>query len=900
MKQFKILFFASMLLIGNFLASIAFGKTVFLTDLEGRIEPLNQLIKDGTFKIAADGNLEFSNDDTNLVFGGDLMDRGPHTIRLMRYVIGLKKKYPNRVHLIWGNRDLNKLSFSIDREEKMSNLQDSNYRQYLQSKLSQMDESNRQGQTLSTMNTLENQVQWWAEQYGLSKAIEFHQQELRELNKAEVTYNEASKDFADMISNPKREYLNYIRLGQLVHTEGPVIYLHGGLPAQNGFVPDSSTIYENFEDWRNALNSWGQRQIQEFIAGVSQGQVGSSGKRLIFYGDALYDSNIKKVWNHDNSVIYGPRFKESSNFRLPSDSILQWLKANEKSMLLLGHSPAGNIPTPLRDKDFLVVMGDTSYSQNGVHTRISVDGEKIEVHGKLDDGTDIHYETSARDRSSSIGLTLGEETVVASTIDQRLVLFKYVGYDKHERVVKASEVPFSSLKIPTFVENAEFEGQKRDLLKALAERGTKIIELNVFEGEFLNGRIPVLFSGSSAYADPTQESTVRKMIEESLKNLDPSKVVVVTGATDKGPEKLVHEMASKLGFYVHGLVVSAAVPQEVSTKVDSISWVGHDWANQPKTGMDFIRNNSGFGVIIGGGGLLQKGLEYGRSIGAKFIVASNVKHGNGAVSASMNFATVMREQSFSDQSSLSRILKKYFYNSLKKSILETTADQAIQSLKGRGKQIVTFIGFSGAGYENQEALLKTLNAELSVLDPKKTIINVGGTPDGIGTVYEMAKKMGFETAGIVSTQAKAEWISPFCDRTYMIKDASWGGFFKNSKVLSPTSKAMVGASDSVIAIGGGAVGRDEFMTAIERGLPAKFIAAEMNKQKAISKASKAGKPDPTEFRGELELVLVNEGKLKSNQGAWNQKSVSSKLLMDKSLNTPGHIGILSCEGIFQK
>lgn len=866
---------AGLFIVLTIFSSFAFGKTVYLTDLEGRFEPLNQLIKDGTLIIVNDGSLEFSDAETKLVFGGDLMDRGPHTLRLMRFLIGLKQKYPDRVNLIQGNRDLNKLSFSIDREEKMASLQDPKYHEFLQGKLSQIEESKRAGLTVESMNTAEHQVQWWAEQYGLTKAIEFHQQELRELKKTEVTYNEAAKDFADMISNPNREYLNYIKLGQLVHSEGSVVYLHGGLPAQNGFVPDSATIHENFGEWERALNQWGQSQVRDFIAGVTQGNMGGRGKKLVFYGDALYDSTIKKVWNHDNSVVYGPRFKEEGNFRLPSDSAVDWLKANGKSMLILGHSPAGNIPTPLRGQDILVVMADTSYSPNGVNTKITIDGERIDVQGKLENGTDIHYQTSARDRSSPIGRRLGEEAVVATTSDRRMVLFKYVGYEKHERIVGVNEVPFSSLKIPTYEENAEFETQKRDLLKALAERGARVIELNTFEGEFLNGRTPVLFSGSSAYADPTQEAVARQMIEESLRNLDPSKVVIVTGATDKGPEKMVHELASKLGFYVHGLVVSAAVPEEVSKKVNSLSWVGHDWASQPKTGMDFIRNNNGFGIILGGGGLLQKGLEYGRSIGAKFIVASNVKHGDGAVSASMNFASTMREFSFSDGSSLARILKRSFYRSVKKTIVESTAEQAISALKGRGKQVVTFIGFSGAGYQDQEGLLKALRSELTTLDPKRTIINIGGTPDGIGALYEIAKQFGFETAGIVSTQAKAEWISPFCDRTYMIKDGTWGGFVNNTRVLSPTSRAMIGASDSVIAVGGGAVGRDEFITAKERGLPTKFIAAEMDRQKAIAKATKAGKPIPTEFRGDLELQLVKQGLLTTSSQTWNQRENST-------------------------
>ena len=83
---------------------------------------------------------------------------------------------------------------------------------------------------------------------------------------------------------------------------------------------------------------------------------------------------------------------------------------------------------------------------------------------------------------------------------------------------------------------------------------------------------------------------------------------------------------------------------------------------------------------------------------------------------------------------------------------------------------------------------------------------------------------------------------------------------KGSLLLSPTSRAMVGASDSIIAIGGGLVSRDEFVSARKNGIPVKFIGAEMSHELALAKAKKANKPAPTVFAGELEIYL-NESNL---------------------------------------
>ena len=181
----------------------------------------------------------------------------------------------------------------------------------------------------------------------------------------------------------------------------------------------------------------------------------------------------------------------------------------------------------------------------------------------------------------------------------------------------------------------------------------------------------------------------------------------------------------------------------------------------------------------------------------------------------------------------------------------TSPDEVKRFFDQRGKVVVTFLGFSGAGYEDAEAMLDKARSVLAVHSPAKTIVNIGATSSGIGAVYEVAKKMGFETTGIVSTQAKkydAE-ISPYVDKVFFVTDDLWGGFQENSKVLSPTSQAMVQCSDVVVCIGGGLVARDELVVAKREGKAIKYIAADMNHKTAVEKARKKGRPAPTDFQG---------------------------------------------------
>lgn len=179
------------------------------------------------------------------------------------------------------------------------------------------------------------------------------------------------------------------------------------------------------------------------------------------------------------------------------------------------------------------------------------------------------------------------------------------------------------------------------------------------------------------------------------------------------------------------------------------------------------------------------------------------------------------------------------------------AEEIRSFFKARGKKVVTFIGYSDAGYEDQEAMLGIAKNVLMELDPEQTIVNIGATRSGIGAVYGIANQMRFTTTGIVSSQARKHDVelSPSVDHVFYVEDGTWGGFLGGSDELSPTSKAMVEASDLIVGIGGGEVGRDEMIVAKQRRKDVRFFPADMDHQRAIEKARKKGLPLPTNFRG---------------------------------------------------
>src|SRR5687768_17258244 len=94
-----------------------------------------------------------------------------------------------------------------------------------------------------------------------------------------------------------------------------------------------------------------------------------------------------------------------------------------------------------------------------------------------------------------------------------------------------------------------------------------------------------------------------------------------------------------------------------------------------------------------------------------------------------------------------------------------TSEEITAFFKGAKKTVLTFVGYSGAGYEDQASMLQQAERIVGEFDPKKTIVNIGATTEGIGAIYEVAKRKGFFTAGIVSTQAKQYNVSlsPYVD-----------------------------------------------------------------------------------------------------------------------------------------
>lgn len=186
-----------------------------------------------------------------------------------------------------------------------------------------------------------------------------------------------------------------------------------------------------------------------------------------------------------------------------------------------------------------------------------------------------------------------------------------------------------------------------------------------------------------------------------------------------------------------------------------------------------------------------------------------------------------------------------------KEVREAAPAEVQAWFRGQRRQVLVFVGYSGAEYQDRPAMLAAAERALRGADPKRTLVLSGATPEGIGSVYEIAKRRGFETAGIVSTQAKVAnaRLADCVDTVFYVPDTTWGGLQPGTSTLSPTSQAMVAAGHRFLAIGGGEIARDELLAARRAGKPVRFVPADFHHALARDQAWRRGRDAPTDFRG---------------------------------------------------
>ncbi|HEV2601959.1 MAG TPA: metallophosphoesterase [Candidatus Babeliales bacterium] len=352
------------------------------------------------------------------IFIGDAFDKEADNEKIALFLIHLKKTYPDKVILLLGNRDINKLRFfglqeltntalnmdddttkflpnrfrlsgweplfknwlskiviTADGQETRLNLIDGIPTEYTHGKNQEADKILKlkflfqetlgagmlikDNALISTRNAFDNfkkEIQAKTDKQAYDAYIEF--------------------------VKPEGLVVEYLQLAQLVYLDKATgtIFIHGGLSHENfGYVPETangkndSQRIADIDRWIEALNHWAQERIQDGITGNVDGVL-----PLIEYQEPTIITNKDglKIWGTEPnpySVIQVRPWGPDKNLAPLNDELIALLLKHGINKIVFGHSPVGEVPAIAKNEDgtFISVAADTSYA-NAPHTRNAV------------------------------------------------------------------------------------------------------------------------------------------------------------------------------------------------------------------------------------------------------------------------------------------------------------------------------------------------------------------------------------------------------------------------------------------------------------------------------------------------------------------------------------------------
>lgn len=354
-------------------------KIGYVTDVEGNLEYFRRyLAKSQVLTESAAGELSLVDDTCYFVYGGDVIDKGPGDVRLCRRLVALKRQNPDRVFLLVGNRDLNKLRLPLELESRP--------------RVPHWDPDVVPYDW--TPDTRVNRLRWLLKHtLGCPDTFEFRRAELEELGLGSSDDDVVASMVDEVVSGGLREYLEQasvaVRLGCTLFVHGAVDRLSAGFvpPLDTEFrvgrktdaaFPPTDRLYDttSVDDWVSALNDVlrkGLRGSPQVLLAL-QNRCAVWGRSVVsnsFCDGGNVDSpsavtRRRNVWARKDLLDDARAFEASTGYTSDArdDDVANWLTSHGVRRLVVGHRPAGDSPAVLSaaHHGLEIVCADTSYS----------------------------------------------------------------------------------------------------------------------------------------------------------------------------------------------------------------------------------------------------------------------------------------------------------------------------------------------------------------------------------------------------------------------------------------------------------------------------------------------------------------------------------------------------------
>ncbi|MEZ4310134.1 MAG: metallophosphoesterase [Polyangiaceae bacterium] len=194
------------------------SAVAYLTDVEGLWAKIEDFTRDNPLVQLTPSGLTLAPGAT-FVFGGDAIDRGPWSRRVVSALLSAKRRYGDRVVLLAGNRDINKMRLA----RELSGFPPARAPR----------EVVEQGRAPLLKWIFENTM-------GAKRAFEMRRAELSsEGFGAAIDDEEVVRSFADDVA-PGGQLAEYLAACQLAHRHEATLFVHGAVTGESlGAVPGS-------------------------------------------------------------------------------------------------------------------------------------------------------------------------------------------------------------------------------------------------------------------------------------------------------------------------------------------------------------------------------------------------------------------------------------------------------------------------------------------------------------------------------------------------------------------------------------------------------------------------------------------------------------------------------------
>lgn len=379
-----------------------------VSDLEGRWDRLASSCDDHP-AVSLDGDDLALAPGARFVYGGDVFDRGPAGRRLARALIRAKDRYGDRVTLLAGNRDINKIRLAR--------------------------ELGAHPPPGAPAGPLPDRLRWiYRHTMGAADAFDHRAAELAADGAPHDDDAVVRSVLADLEAGGV--VAEYLARAQLAARWADVLFVHGGVPdGALGHTPAGPV--DGVGRWIDALNAWFTAQYRCF----RDDPLG--GERPSWWPLVAYQMPALPSRTHPHSVVYGRNTGTGNNPALPSRAVRDALRREGVHRLVVGHTPNGDLPSVLRGADgFTLVVADASYPRAATCPRLWITEGATQARGEavLDDGTagDVAIDCPA---DPSVGRWTGSGHLCKGQLaDGRWLGFRFADGYRYEQIALAPRV----------------------------------------------------------------------------------------------------------------------------------------------------------------------------------------------------------------------------------------------------------------------------------------------------------------------------------------------------------------------------------------------------------------------------------------------------------------------------